>query len=185
MIRRRLTLLVWAALALLAACGPGVGGTGTGDKPGPALDPVLGPGDFGADAALVCDSTLADALACAGTGASGSPAPAGTAAVRWDSVAPDTPLVARFDGNALTLQGACTGLAFRGSWGIGAAGPARYYGSVVVASEADPQAGQVLITPQADGSLQLVVQDAGGLGLAGPLRLERVAELEAPGRACP
>lgn len=183
MIRRCPLLFALAAAALLAACGPGVGGTGTGDTPGPST--ALGPGDFGAAAAPVCASALADALACTSTGVPAGPDAAGTAAVRWDSVAPDAPLTARFEGNALQLDGACSGLAFRGSWGVDGAGDGRYYGSFSRDAAGGTQAGIVQVGIQPDASLQLRVLDEAGQVLAGPLRLERASAPDAPQRACP
>ena len=109
-------MLSMAALAAAIGCGPGVGGTGTGN--------VYPPDVFGATPAAVCSGALADRLSC---GATGVPTPAGTALV----VAVDASgrIVARFLGDGVTIEAPCSGLAFVGDWGT-RNGEGRYWGTL-------------------------------------------------------
>lgn len=158
--RRRRTLRLAAALlgamlaGLLAGCGPGVGGTGTG------LTPSLA--QFGAEPEPLCDADIAALLAC-----SGGP----DSAVQ--SLADDEParrVAGRVDGQRIELQFACEGWRFEGQWGRAAAPlGARFYGS---ATNAAGQAQPATLAARVDGT-RLVVQLTDELAqpLAPPLAL--------------
>jgi hypothetical protein len=178
MIRRLLILLAMLAVTALAGCGPGVGGTGTGEAA------ARGPADFGATPAPVCTSDLAPTLACAATGTPGPAAAQVPTATRWDSQAPGTPAEARFEAQALRLDARCAGLVFRGSWGVDAGGQGRYFGDVRAAASGAPQAAQVLVSTPATGSVSLTLFDADAHVLLGPLTLAPVPA-DAATRACP
>lgn len=128
---------------LLTACGPGVGGTGTGEE-GQGLQA------FGAEARAVCTGDLAPLLACPApdptAGGSGSASVAGTAPTWWASA--DGAVQLSLSGNALTLQAECGALEFRGLWGqAGTASPA-YYGWL----RADGDERVALLSVQRDGA---------------------------------
>jgi len=105
-------------LGLLAACGPGLGGTGTG-----ASSDALT--SFGAEAVSVCQSDFADLLPCAGAGA--SPAPQGTPR-RFAEAEPASRTLLELDAQDALLQLRCQRLQFSGTWGQVAGQSPRYYG---------------------------------------------------------
>lgn len=152
---RLAAVLLGAGLAaLLAACGPGVGGTGTGLTPSLAR--------FGAEPEPLCASDIAALLAC-----SGGP----DSAVQ--SLADDEParrVAGRVDGQRIELQFACEGWRFEGQWGRAAAPlGARFYGSATTAAgHAQP----AMLSARVDGT-RLVVQLTDELDqpLAPPLSL--------------
>lgn len=114
-----LMLITW----LLAACGPGVGGTGTGEE-GQGLQA------FGAEAREVCASELAPLLACApaspNAGASGATGQPSAVRSWWSGDGGRVQL--GFDGNRIGVQAECGALEFRGLWGQVGTAPAAYYG---------------------------------------------------------
>ncbi len=150
--------LLWAlgvvCVALLGACGPGVGGSGTGAEPD-SLEA------FGATAAPVCDSTLAPQLvSCAAA------VPAAT--LFADSSA--TPRVtARLEGNTVDLQAPCAGLQFKGVWGVAGKQPARFYGQATLANSS--VLASLTATSTTAGGLLVDLRDAQGGQLLGPLTL--------------
>ncbi|MBX3637279.1 MAG: hypothetical protein KF683_18075 [Rubrivivax sp.] len=157
--RRPRTLLLAAALlgALLAGCGPGVGGTGTG------VTPTLE--RFGAESEPLCGADIAALLSCSG-GTGTDPLP----------LADDEParrVAGRADGQRIELQFACEGWRFDGQWGRAAAPlGARFYGSATNAF------GHVLpatLSAGIDGN-RLAVQlfDELGQPLSPPLTLRRL-----------
>ncbi len=147
---------------LLAACGPGVGGTGTGAEPPP--------GAFGAQASDLCASGLAGALACA----------AGTAGLAQGTAAVDFfsgTARARIQGNHIELMLPCQLLVFSGDWGtVGGAGP-RFYG--LVASPAVNGPAQLEVLAEGD-QLRLRLFDPQGQLLLSPLLLQRQPAGAAP-----
>ena len=165
---------LWLA-TLLVGCGPGVGGTGTGD--GATEDPLPA---FGASAAALCDSELAGVLDCA-PGA-GAPAPAtGSRAVALADSASDPRVAAQVAGNRIELQAPCTqagaGLRFSGVWGAVAGEPARFYGVATLASGPAPA---VLLASVSGGGLRVELLDAQGLPLLAPTLLVTVPAPTAP-----
>jgi hypothetical protein len=162
------SLLAACAALWLAACGPGTGGTGTGES-APELDA------FGAAAASVCAAPFADRLDCAavaGAPAASPGAPAGTARVRYAEPAPLAGVVAVFEGDGVVLQVRCAGLDFAGTWGIDARHGARFFGGLLTAGspQRTPATLQVLAAP--DG-LAVLLLDADDRVVAGPLALVR------------
>lgn len=160
--------LAAAALLVLAACGPGVGGSGTGE------DMSALPG-FGASAAPLCGGELAPLLACApATGGAVDPA-GGTGLVAFRGQAGGEVVSLVLQGNGAELRVGCTLLRFRGQWGQLAGQPPRFYGYV------DPDGAPVVATLEArrvGSELELTLRDANGSVVSGPLR---VAAGTAPG----
>jgi hypothetical protein len=179
------TLWVWArtwllllALAALQACGPGVGGSGTGQ----GLDA------FGASAVPLCSSDIAAALSCPGAAAA-PPAPgasatagvssdSGTAAVYFADTLDGHQVAVTVQGNGLELDAPCAGVRFHGQWGRQAGQAARFYG--VNGDGANAQPAQVRASLDTSG-LQLTVLDANGSVLLGPVGLRAQAAPALPG----
>lgn len=179
--------------ALLAGCGPGVGGTGTGPSAS-AADALAA---FGASAAPLCGSTLAAGLQCASVGSApgglpgsspGSTAQVPAAPLQFladDSVAAHT--VARVVGEGIELELACEGLRFSGTWGAVPGQPARFYGVVQRTGSGnggDGGAQLATLSARADGDgITVWLADGGGTALAASRLLRPVpAALTA---ACP
>ncbi len=152
-------------LALLSACGPGVGGTGTGAAPDPG---VSGLQFFGATPQNVCLGPLATALGCA-------------AVVGAEPAPPLSPrhfatgcAVASFSGDAVELDALCSGWFFSGRWGLAADGAGRYHG-LVGPDPVQPPTHPATLEVQAQGAdLLLTLHAADGQVLAGPLLLSPV-----------
>lgn len=159
-------MLVGGLTWLLVACGPGVGGTGTGYGDEPGLAGLLW---AGAQAANVCDGPLAVPLQCAAVaGAPGTAAPGNLTLVGECATA-------TIDGDQIVLDVLCGGWIFAGRWGIGSDAIGRYYGLI----GSDPMA-----MPTEPGTVEVVVdgarivmwlRDAQGALLAGPLPLTPAA----------
>ena len=155
------TLAAVAALLLsLAACGPGVGGTGTGAEPELAR--------FGASAAPLCGSDVASLLSCppAGTAAA---LEAGTAEVLFSDST--LRMLATLSGNRLEFSAPCSGLRFVGDWGRVGSQPPRFYGFV----ESTGSNALAIAELQAVASgLSLRISDDAGRLLFGPVLLNKV-----------
>ena len=162
-----------AALLSLAACGPGVGGTGTG---GAALTA------FGATAASVCGSAFALELGCAQapapapSGAIGSPM--GTLPLQFVDASGRVTL--DLDGNAATLLSSCLKLRFDGDFGHAASGEA-FFGTVRFEASNGDALASLVAAPAAGGGLTVELRDVGGKTLLGPVVLRRaVIPVSAP-----
>jgi len=148
-------------LALLAAaCGPGVGGSGTGAVP----DPVAAQG---AAPEALCASALATALGCAPPAASPGAAPVlATTLVLADTDSSGARrLQAVISGEALLFDSACPRLQFEGRWGRGPDGLLRFYGRL-----ADGPLASATLQLDAAGWL-LSLHDGAGQQLLAPQRL--------------
>lgn len=163
-------LLLAGLLGLLAGCGPGIGGTGTGSD----MEPT---GQVAAPLAL-CDSDLAPLLRCtAGAAAAGS-------TLQWwaDGSATRDALL-RLEGNAVDVDAACSGWLFSGVWASAASQPARFHGTVRSSTGGvSPQAGTLTARRQ-DAALVVQLFDAEGRSLAGPFVLQ-VQALPPPAGPC-
>lgn len=157
-------LLALLMTLLVAGCGPGVGGTGTGEDPVTAL---------GARPANVCTSEIAALLDCAPAPPALQPAPgAQDDRPLWfaDSTS-GRQAVARFAGQAVVVELRCPGLRFEGRWGESGELGGRYFGTLA----SEPSAPLASLQVRRDGDV-LVVQlvGQGGVALGAPLRLVRV-----------
>jgi hypothetical protein len=139
-----------ALLAFASACGPGLGGTGTG-----ATEDSLA--SFGAQSASVCQSDFADLLPCTSGGAAPL-TPSGDS--RWFAESePASRLLLELTGNEARLQLRCAPLEFTGAWGVVSGQSARYYGRIS-APGADEQRAMLLAARSAEGlTLQLLAAD--------------------------
>jgi hypothetical protein len=149
---------------VLAACGPGVGGTGIGaDLPSLA--------SFGAIEASVCKSEFAARLNCsqasAVAGAPTSPAlDAGTGTLVLSDATGRIRI--QLDGNQVELQAPCQNLVFKGVWGQVPGQAPRYFGAFETASSVGPGS---LALETSGTSIGARVLDQEGRTLAGPFVL--------------
>jgi hypothetical protein len=162
---RQLALLL--AAVLVAACGAGVGGTGTGN--------VYPPQVFGATAAPLCGSALSSTVDC---GAGGQPSPTGAALTLWAS--DDARVRVRVEGDSLELEARCDDFDFVGDWGV-LGNSARFWGTLTRASGVAP--GTAVASVTGDGRLVVELRDTAGSLVFGPVSLARVSAW--PARACP
>ncbi len=172
-IRITFSAALLALLLPLAACGPGMGGSGTGQTSDP---PVVGSPlpPSGANVTALCASELAPALACpSGNVVSPDAIARGTAPANFvGSVDDATPVRARLEGNRIEFTVGCTQWRFVGDWGAVAGQEPRFYGFINPGSE------QLAATLQAqrDGTaLWLTVRAADGTALYGPVRVTPAA----------
>lgn len=150
--------LVW--VLSLSACGPGVGGTGTGNGLNAG---AVGLAEFNATAAEVCVTPLAAVLGCESVGGSG------TGTLTSQRLFTGTCAAASFDGDGVELDVLCDGLYFSGLWGVDNGGRAAYYGLAgddPMLAVAEPATLEVVAQ---EGLLQLTLRAADGSVLAGPL----------------
>ncbi len=167
------TALAAAVMGLLVACGPGLGGTGTG----PTVDPLTA---FNASAAPVCSSELAASLQCP-AGTTGAPVLAGTAVVGYAAGAGNTRVLARFDGDRVEVQWPCQNQRFVGQWGQVAGQPARFFGLLEQGGAAGVLAS---LTAQKQGdAVQVQLFDAAGAALGDARLLTRLAVVPPAGAA--
>lgn len=176
--------LLWSLL-LLSGCGPTGGGTGTGEL-------TIGPADFGAQPASVCVASIAAQLSCQPTTTLPGevPQPQGTAKVVFAGEAASGPYTLTWEGNAVDLQSRCGPTHFEGEWGLLASGESRAFGRFTGPDRGAPQRAQLSVqaVPGLAGtadSLQVLVLDADGRSLFGPLQLRRLPAGPTDGPACP
>lgn len=168
---RWLGLVATSLLMSLQGCGPGVGGSGTGQ----GLD------TFGAAAAPLCASDIASALACpAGTGSVNPAADPGTAPVYFADTIDGRRVAVKVQGQTLELLAPCVGIRFQGQWGVLTGQAARFYGFNGEGSSAQPAQVRASLV---SGGLQLTVLDASGNTLLGPVLVTARPSATVPG-AC-
>ena len=161
---------------LLGGCGPGVGGTGTGDT-------IDGLNAFGASAVSVCASDLAAVLACpsatGGGGAVAAPAP-GTAPVYLADTIDGQRVAVSVQGNTIEVNAPCARVQFRGQWGLIAGQAARFSGTTGqdASSTATPAALQAVVR---GNGLELTLTDTQGRVLLGPVLVSVQPAPAAPG----
>lgn len=139
-----------AALALLlAACGPGVGGTGGGDDPSVPGTAVL----------PLCRTPFAAALDCRADGTTGR-------VLFADAAVPATAQLA-VEGVRAQLAAACAGLAFEGTW------DGRAFSGTLTTAAGSVAASLEVMAADAGLVLQLVESTATAPRF-GPVRVDRV-----------
>lgn len=161
-------MLIW-----LTGCGPGVGGSGTGQESVQAL--VV----FDAKSASVCGTALAQGLQCTATAVAD-----GTATTTFVDRATGGQVTATLQGDTLELDARCQHLRFSGVWGVNSAGLARFYGTVLNDTTGVRVPAQVAVTA-VSGGLQVVMLDAAGRELLGPLEMVPPAAVSGSLPACP
>jgi hypothetical protein len=187
-VRRRAAARQWprrlgvVGLALwLVACGPGVGGTGTG----PRNEELQA---FGAEPAALCLAAFADRLQCpAGPGAGPTPPFNGAARSVFVDAETGGQTHVEFLANEIEFDARCQRLRFSGTWGVAADGQARFYGSVAGDGFAAPVLAQLVVTAATAPSrgLVLLLQAADGTVIAGPLQVQPAPDPPPAPTACP
>jgi hypothetical protein len=172
-----LALLCW-----LAGCGPGVGGSGTGEN-AQAL------ADFGATAAPVCAASFASKLKCApatpaSPGSAGMPTPSADGTALAVFVDGGARVSATLQDNSIELEARCERLRFSGQWGVDGAGQARYYGYLVDEASGLRRLATLSVAP-VPGGLQVLLQASDGTDLLGPVDLLAQSAAPAPVPSCP
>lgn len=159
---------LWLTGALLAACGPGVGGTGTGSS----TDSLS---QYGAAPSNVCLTADFSPLLACGSAA----APGGTSAVFASDGTPTSRHLARFEGSRLTLELRCLNRTFEGEWASAGQLGSRYFGSVTHAGTGAKVTASVIVAAQGT-TLVMLVQDFNGQRIGEPLLLQRVTAATTP-----
>ncbi|MFM8899189.1 MAG: hypothetical protein ACKOF9_04465 [Burkholderiales bacterium] len=169
----------WCSLILslfvIVGCGPGTGGTGTGQTSS-AMD------FFGAAPANICTTGPASALACpqpTNPGTVGAVIPP-SAANGTDGVFFSTTEGADINlgltGNRANLNDRCLSLNFEGEWGVVGTSEPRFFGQYATGSNTPPTLST--LTVQATGpdnkSLSLTLRDTNNRVVLGPVTLRRV-----------
>ena len=149
-----------ATLALMAGgCGPGVGGTGTGE----------GLVAFGATAAPVCDSAFADKLGCIATAPGATPS--GTQSVRYTDTGRQ--LVLTIEGNRANLDALCQRVQFSGDFGIAPGNASGFFGTYqLTPSTAQTFASLQVQRLDAGGDLRIELRDIDGRSVIAPVTLQ-------------
>jgi hypothetical protein len=166
-----LPVLTALLVALLAACGPTTGGTGTGPTGSLTV--------FGASAASTCSAVFAPSLDCADI--STEPVdPAvlqGTDPVHFVGEAASGPYSLTVQANRAELIARCAGANFEGVWGVLPNGDARFFGYWTARGQLAPVSAQLWVQAVAGRAdeLQAMVLDVNGQTLFGPVLLRRVA----------
>lgn len=150
---------------LMAGCGPGLGGTGTGAS----ADALAA---YGAREVPVCSADFADLLGCAAASPGASPQPA--SGVRFFAEAsPASRVLLEVDGQEAQLRLRCLDLVFIGRFGqVGTATPA-FYGQAIEGGSLAQWAS--LQVERSSTGLTVTLFDGGGRTLAGPQALAPVA----------
>ncbi len=149
------------ATLLLTGCGPGVGGTGTGDAAFEA---------FGVSAASVCIGPVAAELACPSLPA--GPVAVGTLPVQFVDAAGQVTL--QVSGNLATLDASCLRLHFSGEFGSRASGAQGFFGSYQIGGNGfDVLAALSTVPAAGGGALTIELRDVDGRVAVGPMLLQR------------
>lgn len=147
--QRTLGLLV---ACVLAACGPGVGGSGTGAEEDPLKV-------FGATALPVCGSALGPQLASC----------IKDQTVLYADSALQPRVTAQVQDNLIRLQAPCAALTFSGEWAaVGERAP-RFYGTVTSAN--GTALASLITAPAGTDGLRIELRDGLDPPLLGPLTL--------------
>lgn len=168
----------WLALlsllaALVAGCGPGIGGTGTGAGIEPPEGLALKP---------VCESGFADLLRC--TGLPGTAASVlGTGLQFLADGATTRNALLRLEGNAADLEVLCAGLQFSGNWGQLPGQTARFHGVVRSVRGLETQYAS-LVVQRAAATLSVQLFDVNGRALSGVYTLQVVPSAPAAVASC-
>jgi hypothetical protein len=173
-VRGGLAAVAVALIAMLAGCGPGLGGTGTGAE----QDALAA---YGAREVPVCEAEFADLLGCTRPAAGAAPLPAAEARF-FAEAAPASRTLLELDGQQAELKLRCAGIVFIGSFAQAGLQAPRYFGNAV---EGGSRVRLATLSVQRSGTgLVVTLVDSLGVTLAGPSLLQPVsgATTEAP---CP
>ena len=160
------SLLLGLANLALVACGPGVGGTGSGNDAGVATPSA--PDVPGLQARALCGSGF-DALLVCGPAAG---TVGGTGVVFWADRFDAATAAARLEADVLQLQAPCAALAFSGRWGSVNGGAAAFWGAATVSGLAQTAALRAVpVAGSSPATVQVWLENSAGTTLLGPLTL--------------
>lgn len=155
-------------LFAVIGCGPGVGGTGTGE--GTALE------YFGAQRASVCSASFAGELRCPSRIVIGpaKPNPAdGSEPVVWVDDPAAARMTVRIDVSDAALDAQCEGVRFVGTWGETDEGIKRFFGQYTLAGSDAARPGTLTVQTVEGGGLSYELGDAEERTVLGPVVLQR------------
>ena len=167
-----LTLVLW-----LTACGPGVGGSGTGEQTQTVAN-------FGAVPAPVCGAAFASRLNCSPAAGGAAAAPAGTAPVTFVDVATGGQVSATLRANSIELEARCQRLSFRGEWAVVGTSDARFFGTAIDERTGLSQLASFSVN-ETSGGLQVLLRAFDGSVVLGPVELRPATVTPEPALACP
>jgi len=176
--RRREWFWLLPLLLVVGGCGPGVGGTGTGDSY--ALD------YFGAKRASVCSASFARELKCPSRvviGPSKVDLTAGSELVVWVDDSSAAQVVVRINVSDVDLSAQCGGVRFAGTWGETNEGRRRFFGYFTAPGVEAATPGTLNVETVEGGGLSYALSDAAGGTVFGPVLLQR-ADKEPTLSAC-
>lgn len=178
--------LLSASFLLLAACGPGTGGSG-------ALPETNYLARAGANAEPVCAAAWASGLDCEPAivpGGAVSATHPGSRRVQFASSGDRPEFVVSFEGNHISLQSTCARAGFEGDWGALAGAPARYFGThsdalfpAAIGAHLSVHAVAAAAAGQVQLKLEVRADDDGRL-LFGPMVLQKLSGTEVQPRTC-
>ncbi|EHR69411.1 hypothetical protein BurJ1DRAFT_0528 [Burkholderiales bacterium JOSHI_001] len=168
-----LALCLAASLVLLAACGGGAGGTGTGETPVPGLQA------FGATAAPLCQSALAPTLGCSAASAPGSPA------TDWVDSVTGGQVRMHIEGNAVSLQDDCVHRHFDGVWGAAPGSDPLFFGTMLADGSTSRPPAALMVALDGQGGFQVRLINLAGVAIGPPITLRRSVAGDPPPTACP
>ncbi|MGZ5237334.1 MAG: hypothetical protein ACXWCV_13560 [Caldimonas sp.] len=152
-------------MLVFPGCGPGVGGTGTGDAALAA---------FSASAASVCGGAIAAELSCSAPSGPAGPAAPGTLPVQFVDAAGRITL--DLNGNLARLDSSCLRLRFSGEFGNGTGGTQGFFGSYEIdGNGVDVLAALSAVPVAGAGALTIELRDIDGRVALGPVLLRRAA----------
>jgi hypothetical protein len=179
--RLRPLALALLLAAGLSACGPGVGGTGTGVEAG---TPANGSTDApGVAAGSVCKAAFAALLDCTDA-ASGALSTTGTRPVLFADAPAQARAIAAFSGEHLVLDMPCTSSVFEGDWVASGNAAGRFQGLVRIETGSSAQAATAQVERQGN-SLVLQLANETGPILIGTVTLGRVTATPSAPSSCP
>jgi hypothetical protein len=169
--------LSWLMAALLVACGPGTGGTGTGPEP-TSQSPVL--------AGSTISYTGIAPLPLSGIPTpAATPIPGSTCTALCGTGTGTTSLSLQLQSQSIALHASCANFSYSGPWSISAQGEVNVEGryETVITVNGQPstssQAARLNLlfdTPSADSSaVTITLRKIQGIVLLGPVRLDRGA----------
>lgn len=179
--RLRPLALALLLAAGLSACGPGVGGTGTGVEAGA---PTNGSTDApGAAADSVCKTNFAALLDCTDA-ASGALSTTGTRPVLFADAPAQARATATFSGEHLVLDMPCAASVFEGDWVASGSAAGRFLGLVRMETGSSAQAATAQVERQGS-TLVLRLANETGPVLVGTVTLSRVTAVPSAPSSCP
>ncbi len=174
-------------LAQLVACGPGVGGTGTGASTAEGGAALIA---FSASAAPVCIAPTAGSPNCTnGTSASTvSVVFVGTEPLRYIDASQGSNIVLDLQDNSARLSARCQRLGFIGDWGLTPTIDSRFFGSSLVDGAMQRELATLAVQAAPAGApnvITVVLRDAQERVLLGPLQLVPAPATLPPPPPCP